>query len=188
MDNRPYVSSRSSSGGQRPKWPCSRPPRRELLRRLLFYLTRAHYTHTRSQATCLSHALEEEQRDRHGIQGLPARISQGRTKVLGLEIETVENYSENEDGTRVVHTTTVNRISENCMKIWETRFPDFLTFIVSNFLTFVCPSFQTFKPSNFQTLKYPNLQISSTQRFCIFKLPNFQISGSSNFHAFGPSN
>ena len=73
----------------------------------------------------------------------------GRAKVLGLEIETVENYSENEeDDTSVVHTTTENRISENCMKIWKTRFPGFLTFIVPDFRTFICPSFQTCGPSN----------------------------------------
>lgn len=90
----------------------------------------------------------------------------GRTKVLGLNVETVENYSENEDGTWVVRTTTVNRISENCMKIWKTRFPDFLTFIVpdfltfivSNFLTFICPSFQTRGPSNLRAFRLLNLQ------------------------------
>lgn len=98
----------------------------------------------------------------------------GRTKVLGLNVETVENYSENEDGTWVVRTTTVNRISENCMKIWKTRFPDFLTFIVpdflnfiisdfltfivSNFLTFICPSFQSRVPSNLRAFRLLNLQ------------------------------
>ena len=53
---------RSSSGGQRPKWPCSRPPRRELLRRLLLCCT---HTQSQTRATCLlsDASEEEEQRD-----------------------------------------------------------------------------------------------------------------------------
>lgn len=157
---------------------------------------RAHYTHTRSQATCLSHALEEEQRDRHGIQGLPARISHRKSQGFRTRDWNCRKLF------RVIYNTrAVNRISENCMEIWKTRFPDFQTFIVSDFQTFIVSDFQTFIVPDFPTFIWPSFQIckpsnllsafrllnlrtfrlSSIQisKFpvlevsCIFKLPNF---------------
>lgn len=178
MDNRPYVSSRSSSGGQRPKWPCSRPPRRELLRRLLFYLTRAHYTHTRSQATCLSHALEEEQRDRHGVQGLPARISHRKSQGFRTRDRNRRKLF------RVIYTRAVNRISENCMRIWKTRFPHFPTFIVPDFPTFIVPDFLTFIVPDFPTFIWPSFQTCKPSNLLVFRLLNLRAFRLLNLRTF----
>lgn len=84
---------RSSSGGQRPKWPCSRPPRRELLRRLLLRFALHAHTVANQSYVPVRRVRRRATRRRRGIQGLPLvdRPEEEEPRFQGPRLELVDD-------------------------------------------------------------------------------------------------